>query len=813
MGRATCRIFFALWLAAPALASCLLCFALQPSSQPSFAAPPLFLRGSFLGRRNAPQCAHESGLPGLPLLRCVRAHPPATRVTAMGGRSEELPGSTGDLFKQAAADLVVAKAARENQGAVWSLLEAGQTNEAVRLLVHLCLQGQLDEGDMVKLWRGTNLQPQAIAEALEEGALSGKHSPPAGAQPGGGDTFLCHEVEQAYGLTSAAKVLGLMLGHTQEALRLLSTAHQILAVSGGRSSDGETSDDPGRGESLAFPALSRQAGDGGMAEEMKKRKGEQGMKALVGVSVAHAAVLMRGGDYKGAYEKQTTAVALLNLLAQAVSPTSTGESAGPAADGRQASASSGTSGNIFESQGIDTELAEQVVVQAVMARELGLFAEAELICRRALLALSLKHSVAEPKIEAKNVEQDWWDELDVSSPYRSFTRSATLSGPNGADDGSCGGGELLAGKEGSSGAGSLEVAGIRSQLGLVYLAQANFDHALLQMRQVMHMLANAVGEKHPRTLDAMHQVGVVLQAQGRHGDAAEMHQHALARREESFGVDSAEAAHSLVHLANAREAQGMAEEALGLRRRRLDMALRHYPPGHPQIAEARMEVAGSRRVMGMWKEAKEELNQAHEILVTNLGWAHPKVAVVVGNLATLAEEEGEYDKSILLHQQSLALKKKTLGDEHFSVSTTLVNMARVHQKLDDLDAAIALRQQALAIAKQSLGEEHPQIAVMLNNMGVIEMRRQRYSDASQLVQQALDIDEKAFGPQHPQVASDLNTLGTLAFHCGEKQLSRQLFERAWKIRRQHLGDLHARTLASKKNLDMVSSILDADEAQ
>lgn len=102
---------------------------------------------------------------------------------------------------------------------------------------------------------------------------------------------------------------------------------------------------------------------------------------------------------------------------------------------------------------------------------------------------------------------------------------------------------------------------------------------------------------------------------------------------------------------------------------------------------------------------------------------------------------------------------------------------------------------------------------MLNNMAVIETRRQHYADASRLVQGALDIDEKAFGPQHPQVASDLNTLGTLAFHCGEKHLSRQLYERAWQIRRQHLGDLHARTLASKKNLDMVSSILDAEEAE
>jgi len=96
----------------------------------------------------------------------------------------------------------------------------------------------------------------------------------------------------------------------------------------------------------------------------------------------------------------------------------------------------------------------------------------------------------------------------------------------------------------------------------------------------MHMLAHTVGETHPRTLDAMHQVGVVLQAQGRHADAADMHLHALGRQEELFGVDSAPAASSLVHVANAREAQGKTEEALSLRRRRLALALGHYPEGH-----------------------------------------------------------------------------------------------------------------------------------------------------------------------------------------------------------------------------------------
>ena len=132
-------------------------------------------------------------------------------------------------------------------------------------------------------------------------------------------------------------------------------------------------------------------------------------------------------------------------------------------------------------------------VQAAMARELGRYDEAELMCRRALLALSLQNSVSEPAAAAKIGQEEWWDSLNVSSPYRSPTRSAShdaaaaeqirrsTSAASGASWGAREQGE------GSGGAGSLAVAAIRSQLGLVYLAQASLDDALLQMRQVLAM--------------------------------------------------------------------------------------------------------------------------------------------------------------------------------------------------------------------------------------------------------------------------------------------------------------------------------------
>ncbi len=133
-------------------------------------------------------------------------------------------------------------------------------------------------------------------------------------------------------------------------------------------------------------------------------------------------------------------------------------------------------------------------VQAAMARELGRYDEAELMCRRALLALSLKHSVSEPAAAAKIGQEEWWDSLDVSSPYRSLTRSASHEeaaaeevrrSTRRASVVSRGAGQQ--GEAANGAAGLLAVAAIRSQLGLVYLAQASLDDALLQMRQVLAM--------------------------------------------------------------------------------------------------------------------------------------------------------------------------------------------------------------------------------------------------------------------------------------------------------------------------------------
>ena len=90
---------------------------------------------------------------------------------------------------------------------------------------------------------------------------------------------------------------------------------------------------------------------------------------------------------------------------------------------------------------------------------------------------------------------------------------------------------------------------IRRELGKIYLGQGSLpqglprnvaEEALAEARRVMHTCVREMGEAHPRTADAMdEEVGVGLAA-------ANMHLHALARREQCLGVQSVAVAVSKV---------------------------------------------------------------------------------------------------------------------------------------------------------------------------------------------------------------------------------------------------------------------------
>ena len=174
------------------------------------------------------RCAGAQGAAGT-----LRTRSPPLRLAA------QQPGDVGKIVPElsvklrAAAQKVAqvkadagfaAEAQRAEAEEIGRLLDGGggaQTREtAIETLVRASLDNVLEDADMSALWRRTALTPRAITDALRGAAMA--------IEGGAREGSTAEEVQQAYGLVRAAQVLGLSLGHADEALLLLSEAHLLV---------------------------------------------------------------------------------------------------------------------------------------------------------------------------------------------------------------------------------------------------------------------------------------------------------------------------------------------------------------------------------------------------------------------------------------------------------------------------------------------------------------------------------------------------------------------------------------------------------
>ena len=459
------------------------------------------------------RCAGAQGAAGT-----LRTRSPPLRLAA------QQPGDVGKIVPElsvklrAAAQKVAqvkadagfaAEAQRAEAEEIGRLLDGGggaQTREtAIEMLVRASLDNVLEDADMSALWRRTALTPRAITDALRGAAMA--------IEGGAREGSTAEEVQQAYGLVRAAQVLGLSLGHADEALLLLSEAHLLLASrAGGWGAGGDGAGADG-GVSWAAMVL----GGGEVRDSVtgeRQREGEEAMVAVVDISLMEAEVVMRTGDYKGAYEKQTTAIALLSLIAQ-TSARKTSAAAGSDRGG-------GTEGR----NKLEVRLAQEVARQASMLRELGMADEAVLVCRRLLLSQSLTIDIPEsPDAPDLSSLEEEWKAVDPSSPYRSVDRATAslISNAMAAPDAGGPAGEVGEMREQVDVVMVQGVARVRCELARALQQVGSLDEALQEARVVMHMLARAVGEQDVATVDAIDLVGQVLQAQQRFEAAADMH--------------------------------------------------------------------------------------------------------------------------------------------------------------------------------------------------------------------------------------------------------------------------------------------------
>lgn len=295
--------------------------------------------------------------------------------------------------------------------------------------------------------------------------------------------------------------------------------------------------------------------------------------------------------------------------------------------------------------------------------------------------------------------------------------------------------------------------------------------------------------------------------------ARQLHQQALALREEHLGPDHPDTARSLTGIAGVVLEQGEFPVARSLLERALEIQQQLPEHEHLDIARTLDNLGITRFVLGDPLQGRHLVEQAFALREKLLGNEHPDTIESMNHLGIILNRLGERDRALQIHRQALAICERVFGEQHRktieSPNYLAVKLARNHHTYSQ---ARTLYERALASSEQVLGTAHPMTMQLLNNLGAVLADLHEDTAAQGTLERSLTLHEQVLGPQHPSTAYVLINLGDV-YARQDNHTARPLYERALIIREQVHGAAHPDTIdALEKLLTYLSDLSDMDDA-
>ena len=310
-------------------------------------------------------------------------------------------------------------------------------------------------------------------------------------------------------------------------------------------------------------------------------------------------------------------------------------------------------------------------------------------------------------------------------------------------------------------------ARLQSTIGLAYEALGDNDAAIAQLTAVVAERRRRLGDGAVPTLDALNDLGGVLDRAGRldeavaaftealagsrdqgdrarrqaidagnglaniaaiRGDLAaadELYREALALKRETSAEPDAQTISLLNNLALLRFDQGRPEEAEELILRVLELRRRIDGPAHPLTLEARINHAGLLQATGRTDEAIAAMEAMLPEVRRIMGEVHRSTLSLMNNLGQAQADAGRLDAAASLMREILDLRTGHLGPDHVDTLITAYNLAEILRRQGRYAAAEALHRDTLERRRRILGEDHPHTE--LSRRGLAATRAERAS--------------------------------------------------------------------------------------
>jgi len=327
-----------------------------------------------------------------------------------------------------------------------------------------------------------------------------------------------------------------------------------------------------------------------------------------------------------------------------------------------------------------------------------------------------------------------------------------------------------------------------------------FNEALEPLERAIEIRREYLGDEHRETLDAIGDLGSVLQLVDRLGEAAPHVFEALEARRDAFGVDDPDTLRSFTSAGLLLRRQGLYDQAEPYLRSAVEGSRRAYGSDDVNTLAAMTHLARLLKSRGRTAEAETMLRDVLDGRLSVLGAEHDLTFQAMNNLGALLLEDGRPDEAEPHYEAALQGYRRNLGDKHHWTIGSLNNMGFLRHQQGRLMEAERFYRDAMEAQRGTLAEDHRGMLITLGNLGSVLGAQGKFEEAEAYLLEGLDGRRRLLGGEHPATLTAVHNLGVHYERRGDPERAEVYYTKAIEGSRRTLGDGHPDTMLSVRYL-------------
>ena len=326
----------------------------------------------------------------------------------------------------------------------------------------------------------------------------------------------------------------------------------------------------------------------------------------------------------------------------------------------------------------------------------------------------------------------------------------------------------------------------RTMLGNALSAAGRLAEAEVVVRDNLHVCNELHGTEHRHTLGTNLNLGLLLDGQGKHDEAASEYTRIIEIQTRVLGAEHRDTLNTAMQLAGSDLSRGRNAEAEQKYRDILKLQESCLGADDQMTLTCGMNLASSLLNQARYDEAEAAYSDNLQRKSRKLGPDHVDTLMVAMNLGSVYKERGDYKRAEESFQSNWESKKRVLGVTHADTCFAALNLVsvwveggRIEAYSHRCDEAVALAEATHDALVKQFGENHPMALCALMHVGAslynratqqrVQMPNGSSNNGDDVVK-AAELLKKAYKAQiaahngndsHPDVLETAWRLGTL----------------------------------------------------